>query len=264
MIMPYNHTSVPISSLSYKTNHTEKLSQPLSSHHAYHALNNINQIEAIFGTKDMGPFARDILRHNPHWLHYDYTMPIESKEAGGRCKIITKHSETRPHANGLVTASSKHLIIGYGADCPGILASTPDGSVIGMFHASWWAQADHGIAKFVKAFAHFGIKPEDIQATIGPCIAANHYTVKADDHFCKTLQQKNPAMLDFLDNEKSCFDVRASTAYLLAEQGVTAVKHIALDTYSHKNKNDDHVFYSARRGRPANHNNPWVISTKPQ
>jgi copper oxidase (laccase) domain-containing protein len=245
--------------ISIHTRYTD--SSPL--HHAYSALDNTPHIEAVFGTKHMGPFTKDILRNNPQWAHHSYTMPIESESAGGHCAIITKHSPTRPHANGLVTASSKHLIIGYGADCPGVLATTDDGSVIGMFHASWWAQADHGIEKFVHAFGAYGAKPADIHVTIGPCIATDHYTVRADDHFCKTIENKNSSMLSFLNNETMCFDMRGSTAHLLAEQGVTDIRHIALDTYSHTNRDGDHEFYSARRGRPANHNNPWIITRKP-
>lgn len=232
--------------------------------YACDALNNIPTVDAVFGNKDMGPFIADILRNNPQWQNYTYTMPIQAEQAGGHCAIIDSQSTPRPYANGLVTATPNHLIIGYGADCPGILASSADGTVVGMFHASWWAQADHGVKKFVAGFKHFGIAPHDIHATIGPCIAAEHYKVRLDDHFHQRIRKQNPLMLDYLDNETSCFDVRASTEGLLRDQGVTHIHHIALDTFSHTNLKGEYSFYSARRGRPANHNNPWVITTQPQ
>jgi copper oxidase (laccase) domain-containing protein len=231
--------------------------------YACNALNTVPNIEAVFGTCHMGPFTSHILGHHPHWDKDKITMPIESEQAGGHCAIITSHSTHRPHANGLVTIQKNHTLIGYGADCPGILASNKDGSVIGMFHASWWAQADHGIARFIDAFAHYGVAPHDIHATIGPSIAKEHYKITLHDHFYKRIKQANPVMQDYLDTKNLCFDVRGSTEGLLREQGVTHIHHIALDTFSHKDKNGEAEFFSARRGRPANHNNPWAIRIKP-
>jgi copper oxidase (laccase) domain-containing protein len=223
------------------------------------ALNASGRIEAVFGTKHMGPFTADIVRHHPHWSFDHIIMPIESAAAGGHCEIITNTINSRPHANGLVTNQPGVVLVGYGADCPGVLAASHDERVIGMFHAAWWAQADDGIKHLVDGFAAFGVRPDQIKATIGPCIAAENYVVRPDDHFVATLQRKQPSMLRFLDNTTFCFDTRASTEALLHEQGVQTVRHIVQDTYATRDDAGETLFYSARRGRPVNHNNPWAI-----
>lgn len=237
-------------------------SRPAISY-AYHALSDIPGIEAMFGTKVMGPFREDILQRRPDWQDYGLAMPIESEDAGGDCAIIVDSPDYLPHANGLVTNKPGIVLIGYGADCPGVLAASDDGSVVGMFHAAWWAQADNGVGKMVDGFKQFGIKPEQIHATIGPCIAAENYQIRTDDRFCATLQAKKQLMLDFIDHGTSCFDTRASTEALLREQGVEHINHIRLDTYTTLDDNGETLFYSARRGKPANHNNPWAIRILP-
>ena len=67
------------------------------------------------------------------------------------------------------------------ADCVPLLFHDPKKGVVGIAHAGWMGTI-RGMAKAAieKMKAHYGCKPENILAAIGPSIGADHYEVGAD------------------------------------------------------------------------------------
>ena len=86
--------------------------------------------------------------------------------------------EPLPQADGVVTDSQDFTLCMRFADCVPILLYDPVRRAAGMAHAGWKGTAAKTAASAVEAMrAHFGCRPEDILAGIGPSIGPDHYAV---------------------------------------------------------------------------------------
>ncbi len=67
------------------------------------------------------------------------------------------------------------------ADCVPILLHDPRKQVVGIAHAGWLGTV-RGVASAAvrEMIGHYGSRPEDIQAAIGPSIGVDHYEVGHD------------------------------------------------------------------------------------
>jgi hypothetical protein len=67
------------------------------------------------------------------------------------------------------------------ADCVPILLHDPEKKVVGLAHAGWLGTVRAASIAAVSAMIeHYGSRPQDIRAAIGPSIGADHYEVGPD------------------------------------------------------------------------------------
>lgn len=86
-----------------------------------------------------------------------------------------------PDCDGLVTATPGVALVIFTADCTPILLYDPVTGAVGAVHAGWRGTASAIGAKAVAAMcAHFGCKPENIRAAIGPNIGQCCFETDAD------------------------------------------------------------------------------------
>ena len=86
-----------------------------------------------------------------------------------------------PECDGLVTNTPGLALMIYTADCTPLLFHDPVTGAVGAAHAGWRGTAAAIGAKTVAAMvAHFGCRPEDIRAAIGPNIGQCHFETDSD------------------------------------------------------------------------------------
>ncbi len=86
-----------------------------------------------------------------------------------------------PECDGLVTNDPGTALVIFTADCTPLLFHDPVTGAVGAAHAGWRGTAANIAARTVEAMTkHFGSRPEDIRAAIGPNIGACHFQTDAD------------------------------------------------------------------------------------
>lgn len=86
-----------------------------------------------------------------------------------------------PECDGLVTATPGIALMIFTADCTPLLFHDPVTGAVGAAHAGWRGTAKGIGARVVEAMAeHFGSKPEDIRAAIGPNVGMCHFETDGD------------------------------------------------------------------------------------
>jgi YfiH family protein len=86
-----------------------------------------------------------------------------------------------PECDALVTNEAGVALFVSTADCTPILLHDPVTGAVGAAHAGWRGTASAIGAKTVEAMAaHFGAKPENIHAAIGPNVGFCHFETDAD------------------------------------------------------------------------------------
>ncbi|HVZ80479.1 MAG TPA: peptidoglycan editing factor PgeF [bacterium] len=84
-------------------------------------------------------------------------------------------------ADALITQQKGIPILIQVADCLPVLFYDPVHQAIGLAHAGWRGTVSHIAVKALLAMGeHFGTKPEDVRAVLGPCIGACCYEVGED------------------------------------------------------------------------------------
>jgi YfiH family protein len=83
-----------------------------------------------------------------------------------------------PQADGVVTDSPEYTLCLRFADCVPILLFDPVRRAVGIAHAGWKGTlAKIGMSAVEALRGHFGSRPEDILAAVGPSIGPDHYAV---------------------------------------------------------------------------------------
>ncbi len=129
------------------------------------------------------------------------------------------------------------------ADCVPILLHDPKRNVVGLAHAGWLGTVRGATAAAVKAMTgHYGSKPGDILAGIGPSIGPDHYEVGGD--VIGQVQQGFGVDARTLIEErdgKTYLDLWAANRLQLEKAGVKQVQCAGLctacdleDWYSHR------------------------------
>lgn len=147
--------------------------------------------------------------------------------------------------DGLVTRSSRQVLMTYAADCPLVFlhgkGPTP---IVALLHASWQGIRRGILERGIEVIVEMGGSPQASTAFIGPSIRVCCYEVKQDFR---------RAMLDGQPSLESCFDRRDGRMYFdlqkairtrLLEQGIPdeQISDAGLCTFDRSD-----LFYSYRR-----------------
>ena len=148
-----------------------------------------------------------------------------------------------PECDALVTAQPGVALKVFTADCTPILFHDPVTGAVGAAHAGWRGTAADIAGKTMRAMAeHFGAKPENIRAAIGPNIGGCCFQTDAD-----VPQAMIAALGDVAEtyiraqNEKYYVNLKEINAEFLRRAGVT---HI--DISDACTKCESHRFWSHR------------------
>ncbi len=130
------------------------------------------------------------------------------------------------------------------ADCVPILLYDPRQQVIGLVHAGWLGTVRKAAYWAVHEMQeHYGCNPCDIQAGIGPSIAAHHYPVGAEvvEQVRLTFREEAAGLLSTNMSDYITLDLWEANRFLLEQAGVRNIEVSGLctacqlqDWYSHR------------------------------
>lgn len=105
-------------------------------------------------------------------------IAIVTAEERGRGRL--DRESAFPDTDGLLTNEPGVLLTSFYADCVPLYFFDPVRRVVGLAHAGWKGTvAEIGRRMTEKMAEHYGSRPEDIVAAIGPCIGESRYEVDA-------------------------------------------------------------------------------------
>ncbi|MEJ2600301.1 MAG: peptidoglycan editing factor PgeF [Anaerolineales bacterium] len=129
------------------------------------------------------------------------------------------------------------------ADCVPILLHDPRQGVVGLVHAGWQGTVKRAAAAAIQALqTHYGCRPADVRAGIGPSIGGHHYPV-GKDVIQQVRKSFNSRAEDFLfqADGQTHFDLWAANRAILEASGVESIENSDLctacnpvDWYSHR------------------------------
>jgi YfiH family protein len=129
------------------------------------------------------------------------------------------------------------------ADCVPIYLYDPRKHAIGLAHAGWLGTVKQAARVAVEGMTlHFGSKPGDLVAGIGPAIGLDHYEIGGDviSAFRESFGQKAESHLR-VSNSHTYLDLAGANQELLKDAGVEYVERAdictacaVLDWYSHR------------------------------
>jgi polyphenol oxidase len=130
------------------------------------------------------------------------------------------------------------------ADCVPVLLFDPVTKSIAAIHSGWRGTLNNIVARTIEALrARFSILPENIVATVGPCIGGSVYEVgpelKEQFHL-KGFDTSKPFIPK--ENDKYLFDIRS---VVKAQLNATGIRNIEVS--SHCTYSEPDLFFSARR-----------------
>ena len=130
-----------------------------------------------------------------------------------------------PECDALVTNTPGVGLLVFTADCTPLLFHDPVTGAVGAAHAGWRGTVQSIGARTVEAMVeHFGAKPENIRAAIGPNIGACHFETDSDVPEA-VLEAFGSEAEQYIrkSGEKYFLDLKAINAMVLRRAGV---KHI--------------------------------------
>ena len=108
-------------------------------------------------------------------IHSDIVRCVTREDANG----VDHHRY--PECDALITNDPGVALVVFSADCTPILLHDPVTGAVGALHAGWRGTAAALAEKTVKAMErHFGCKPENIRAAIGPNIGGCCFETHGD------------------------------------------------------------------------------------
>ncbi len=134
------------------------------------------------------------------------------------------------------------------ADCVPIFLEDPIRRVVGIAHAGWMGTVQGTARSAVEAMqAHFGSKPAEIQAAIGPSIGPDHYQI-GPDVISRVRQAFGSEAEDLLvvRDGSTYFDLWKANTLILQRSGVRQIENAGLCTVCH---NEDWYSHRAERGQ---------------
>jgi YfiH family protein len=156
--------------------------------------------------------------------------------------------EPLPQADGVVTDEPAFTLCMRFADCVPILLYDPVRRAAGMAHAGWKGTIAGVAASAVEAMrTHFGSRPEDILAGIGPSIGPDHYTVGGEvlDELQSAFGDKAEGWLIRRGDEKR-LNLWAVNQDTLRQSGVNNIELAGVCTACHT---EDWFSHRAEHGR---------------
>ena len=131
-----------------------------------------------------------------------------------------------PECDALVTNTPGICLLVFTADCTPLLFHDPVTGAVGAAHAGWRGTVQSIGAKTVEAMVkHFGAKPENIRAAIGPNIGFCHFETDADVPEA-VLEAFGPEAEQYIrkNGEKYFLDLKAINAMVLRRAGVEHIE----------------------------------------
>ena len=111
-----------------------------------------------------------------HQVHSDIVRVVDGKDRGAGLS-----APALSDCDALVTNTPGLALVVFTADCTPILFYDPVTGAVGAAHAGWRGTASAIAAKTVNAMEeHFGARPRDIRAAIGPNIGMCHFETNED------------------------------------------------------------------------------------
>lgn len=138
----------------------------------------------------------------------------------------------------MVTAEKGIVLCILTADCVPVLFVDPNAGVVGAAHAGWKGALHHIINETVKKMLELGANPNNIKASLGPCIWQDSYEV--DQSFYEDFN--NP---DFFKKGRVHhwqFDLPGYVMDKIRQEGIQEIYTPSHNTYIHPE-----LFYSYRR-----------------
>ena len=134
------------------------------------------------------------------------------------------------------------------ADCTPLLFADTHLGVVGIAHAGWQGTVSGVATAAIKAMCeHYGSRPENIQAAIGPSIGVDHYEVGEEviqqvrENFGEEAESLLPRF-----GERRHFDMWAANRLQLERAGVTQVESANICTACHL---EDWFSHRAEKGK---------------
>jgi polyphenol oxidase len=152
-------------------------------------------------------------------------------------------SETRPHADAIVTRTEGLAIGVTTADCGPILFADPAARVIGAAHAGWKGALTGVLESTIDAMERLGADRSATVAAIGPLIRQHSYEVGPEfvERFIEADAEHGLFFIPSSREGHAMFDLAGFIRMRLENAGVLMIDDIGVDTYS------DERFYSYRR-----------------
>ena len=173
-----------------------------------------------------------------HQTHTDIVVAVDDRHRGAGL-----FAPELSDCDGLITNTPGLALVVFSADCTPILFHDPVTGAVGAVHAGWRGTAAGIAQKAVQAMvSHYGCKPENIRAAIGPNIKQCCFETDWD---------VPKAMVDALGDaagpyiakkgEKYFLDLTAINAVFLRRAGVTQIEAAPECTHCNPDK-----YWSAR------------------
>jgi YfiH family protein len=146
-------------------------------------------------------------------------------------------TESRPHADAMVTNRPGVLLGIVTADCAPVLLADRTAGVIGAAHAGWKGALSGVTDQTIAAMVKLGADPMRIVAAVGPCIAQASYEV--DEGFFARFIAADPENAQFFAAGQPNhwhFDLEGYVAARLAAAGLGLVERLGCDTYAQEQR----------------------------
>lgn len=175
--------------------------------------------------------------HHCEQIHRTQLAVIDASAAPGRYEGF----------DALVTDQPGAALMTFSADCPLVLLFDPRRRALGMAHASWRCTTALITRQLVLAMqTHFGCRPGDLLAGVGPSAGPEQYEVGEDVYAAAAGLPRREQLFPRRDG-RMVFDLWEANRLLLIESGVRP-EHIELAGLCTMTRTD--LFYSYRREGP--------------
>lgn len=164
---------------------------------------------------------------------------------GTRVSLVSHLSQCQqaiPESDALISNTPGIMLIILTADCVPVLLYDPVKGAIAAIHAGWRGSVADIVGKTLAAMqAHFGTKPQEVLAAIGPCISGAVYEVGtevseafyqafggvAKNFLHKPLHRPRP-FLDLVEANHYCLEKSGVLPHNILRSGVCSFQNEAL------------------------------------
>lgn len=163
------------------------------------------------------------------------------------CTDVPRPPETAPlKADGILTDKPKVTLLMRFGDCVPVMLYDPQRKVVGLAHAGWLGTVRRTVQAAVETMQeHYGSRPKEILAAIGPSIGAHHYPVGPEVAAqVKTAFGDKSSRLLQADDGAVKFDLWEANRMILEDCGVNEIEVAGIctachleDWYSHRGEN---------------------------
>lgn len=153
-------------------------------------------------------------------VHSDHVVLVTAADA-----LSDLYAPTPLEADGLITNVPHVALLVFYADCIPVLLYDPVRRAVGAVHSGWRGTAKGIAGKAVRLMGeHFGSRPTDLKAAIGPGICPNCFETHADVPIALREQfgSEAEAFIQARPRGKFSVDLKGMIAHTLRAQGLLA------------------------------------------